>query len=52
MTTNALEPTMQFATLLLAPTWDENNYMHFFQLCSIPLIDKSTLYSLEMKFAP
>jgi hypothetical protein len=49
---------MQFVTLLLplckmlASTWNENNYMHLFQLCSIPLIDKSTLCSLKMEFAP
>ncbi len=32
--------------------WDENRYMHFLQLYSIPPIDKLTLCSLKMEFAP
>jgi len=32
--------------------WDENNYMHFLQLHSIPPIDKLTLCSLKIEFAP
>ncbi len=49
---------MQFVTLILSlhnmPTsmWDENNYMHFLQPCPTPFIDKSTLCSTKMKFAP
>jgi hypothetical protein len=48
MAMNALEPMMQFATPLLqlcemlVSTWDENNYMHFFQPHSTPFIDELT----------
>jgi hypothetical protein len=52
------KPMMQFATPLLplcgmlASTWGKNNYMHFFQTCLIPPIDKLTLCSPKMAFAP
>jgi len=48
ITMNTLEPMMQFATLLsplhevLISTWDENNYMHLFQVHSILFIDELT----------
>jgi hypothetical protein len=32
---------------MLASPWDENNYMHFFQPHSIPLVDESTLCSQD-----
>jgi hypothetical protein len=56
--TNILEPMMQFVTPLLSLhemstfTWDEKNYMHFFQLCSTPFVEESTLCSPKMAFAP
>ncbi len=56
--TNVLELMMQFVTPLLPLremstfTWDENNYKHFFQSCSTPFVDKSTLCSQKMVFAP
>jgi hypothetical protein len=58
MAINALELMMQFATPLLqlhemlVSMWDENNYMHFLQPHSTPLVDKSTLCLLKMAFAP
>jgi hypothetical protein len=57
MATNPLEPMMQFATPLLpfhemlVSTWDKNNYMHFFQPHSTPLINESTLCLPKMAFA-
>ncbi len=48
ITTDTLEPIMQFATPLsplhemLTFTWDENNYMHFFQSHSILFVDELT----------
>jgi hypothetical protein len=51
-------PMMQFVTLLLplhkilTSMRDENNYTCFFQPCSIPLVDKLTLCSPKMEFAP
>jgi hypothetical protein len=32
---------------MLASPWDENNYMHFFQSHSIPLVDELTLCSQD-----
>jgi hypothetical protein len=56
--TNALKPMMWFVTFLsplhemLIFTWDEKNYMHFFQLDSTPFINGSILCSPKMAFAP
>ncbi len=58
MAISAHEPMMQFVTPLLplhrmlASMWGENNYMFFFQTCSIFPIDESTLCSLNMAFTP
>ncbi len=55
---NVLELMMQFVRLLLPLhemltfTWDENNYMHFFQSFSTPFVAKSTLCSQKMTFIP
>jgi hypothetical protein len=35
---------------MLVFTWDENNYMHFFQPHSTPLVDESTLCLPKMTF--
>jgi hypothetical protein len=57
MATNALEPMLQFATPLpplremLVSTWDENNYMCFFQLHSTPFVNELTLCLLKTTFA-
>jgi hypothetical protein len=37
---------------MLVSMWDENNYMHFFQPHSTPLVNESTLCSPNMIFAP
>jgi hypothetical protein len=58
MAMNTLEPMMQFvmplSTLhkMLVSTWDENNYMHFLQPHSTPLIDGLTLCLPKITFAP
>jgi hypothetical protein len=57
MTTNALEPMMQFMTLLpplremLTSMWDKNKYMHFLQPHLSPLVKESTMCLLKMAFA-
>ncbi len=58
LATNAQKPMMQFTTPLLplcgmlVSMWGENNYMCFLQTCSTPFVDKSTLCSPKMAFAP
>jgi hypothetical protein len=58
MATNALGHMMQFVTPLLplhemlVSTWDENNYMHFLQPHSTPLVDELTLCLPKMTFTP
>jgi hypothetical protein len=58
MAMNTLEFMMQFTTPLsplhkmLVSTWDENNYIHFFQPHSIPLVDRLTLCLPKMTFTP
>jgi hypothetical protein len=57
MAMNALEPMIQITTPLppshemLVSTWDKNNYMHFLQPRSTPLVNKSTLCLPKMAFA-
>jgi len=51
-------PMMQFVTFFLplhkmsTAMWDKNNYTHFLQPHSTPLVDKLTLCSPKMEFTP